>query len=180
MSAVAGSFQLPGGLGLRFAAPTDQDFLLDLFIEARPWLGWAEGNKDFIRNLYENQYNVMRTGQENLYPEHLDMIIQRTGQDVGRLVIDLGYGDWRVSEIQIKAAARGKGVASDLLRGLQIAASKSMLPITLSTPMFWIGARSLYERLGFQVMAAEPPYLHLAWFPAGHPMARGTASPPGV
>jgi len=177
MSAVNGSFALPGGLGLRFAAPTDEDFLLDLFIEARPWLGWAEGNKDFIRDLYESQYKIMRAGQENRYPEHLDMIIQRTGQDVGRLVIDLGHADWRVSEIQILTAARGKGIASDLLRGLQMAAGKSMLPITLSTPMFWFGARSLYERLDFKVVSIDPPHLHLAWFPPGHPMAQGAGHP---
>ncbi len=170
MAGFAGAFTFPGNLGVRFTAPSDEPFLLELFIEVRPWLSWAEGNTDFIRNLYEQQYKTMRAGQEALYPEHVDLVVEKTGDRVGRLVVDLGYSDWRVSELQVLTRARSKGIGSDLLRGLQMAAGKLLLPITLSTPMVGSHGRQVYERLGFQVTAVDPPHYHMAWFPQGHPL----------
>ncbi len=155
---------------MRFTAPADQDFLLTLFIESRPWLGWAEGQPDFIRNLYEMQYTAMRKGQEAVYPEHLDFIIEKTGQKLGRLIVDLGHSHWRVSELQILTEARGKGIGSDVLRSLQAAANGMLMPITLCTPMMGSYGRQVYERLGFRVMAVEPPHYHMAWLPQGHPL----------
>lgn len=177
MAGLAGSFVFPGNLTARFTAPSDETFLLELFIEARPWLSWAEGSKDFIRNLYEQQYKTMRAGQEAIYPEHVDLVIEKAGDRVGRLVVDLGYADWRVSELQVLTKARGKGIGSDALRGLQMAASSMLLPITLSTPMVGSHGRQVYERLGFRVTAVDPPHYHMAWFPKGHPMAAPVAVP---
>lgn len=175
MAGLAGAFVFPGNLGVRFTAPSDENFLLELFIEARPWLAWAEGETDFIRALYEQQYKTMRAGQETIYPEHIDLVVEQAGARVGRLVIDLGYSDWRVSELQILTKARGKGVGSNVLRGLQMAAGKMLLPITLSTPMIGSHGRQVYERLGFRVTAVDPPHYHMAWFPQGHPMAAPAA-----
>ncbi|WP_298370826.1 hypothetical protein [Azospirillum sp.] len=148
MAGLAGSFAFPGNLTARFTTPSDETFLLDLFIEARPWLSWAEGSKDFIRNLYEQQYKTMRAGQEAIYPEHVDLVIEKAGDRVGRLVVDLGYADWRVSEPQILTEARGKGIGSDVLRGLQMAAGKMLLPISLSTPMVRIARAAGLRTVG--------------------------------
>lgn len=180
MSGFAGSFALPGGLGMRFATPSDEDFLLQLFIEARPWLSWADGNRDFLRTLHEQQYEALRAGLGQMYPEHLDFVIEKTGERVGRLAVDLGYGDWRVSELQILTRARGKGIGSDVLRGLQMAAGGQLLPITLSTPMIGSHGRAVYERLGFRVTAVDPPHYHMAWFPQGHPMAASAGAAAGA
>jgi ribosomal protein S18 acetylase RimI-like enzyme len=177
MAGFAGSFTFPGNLTVRFAVPGDSAFLFDLFIEARPWLSWAEGKPDFIRALYEQQYRTMRTGQENVYPEHVDLVIETLGDRVGRLIVDLGYSDWRISELQVRAAARGKGIGSDVLRGLQMAAERLLLPITLSTPMIGSNGRRVYEKAGFRVVGIEPPVFHMAWFPANHPMASQPAVP---
>lgn len=171
MAGFAGAFAFPGNLGVRFTTPSDENFLLELFIEARPWLAWAEGEKDFIRSLYEQQYRAMRAGQEAIYPEHVDLMVERAGDRVGRLVVDLGYSDWRVSELQVLTRAQGKGIGSDVLRGLQMAAAPMLLPITLSTPMVGSHGRQVYERLGFRVTAVDPPHFHMAWFPPGHHMA---------
>jgi ribosomal protein S18 acetylase RimI-like enzyme len=167
MVAYAGSIPLLGGLGLRAPRPADQDFLLQLFVESRPWLSWAADDRDVLHALYEQQFKALRAGLETAYPEHLDFIVERTGQAVGRLAIDLGVRDWRISELAIVAAARGKGIGTGLVRSLQMAAEQQRLPITLSTPMAGaIDGRSLYERLGFQVTAVRPPLYEMAWLPA--------------
>lgn len=160
-----GTFAFPGGVGIRFTRPEDEPFLLQLFIEARPWLSWAEGERDFIHGLYEQQYKVMRAGQEARYPEHLDFVIDRLGTAVGRVVVDLGYVDWRISEIQISQKARWVGIGTHVIRGLQTAAQKACVPITLSTMMFGSQSRTLYQRMGFQLSSTEPPFHHMIWYP---------------
>lgn len=180
MGRLNGSLRFPGGIELRFATSADETFLIDLFISSRPWLSWVEGEKDFVRCLYEQQYAVTRTGQEAVYPEHLDFIIETTGTAVGRLIVDLGYGDWRVAELQIAAPARGRGIGSNVMRGLQAAAGASGLPLTLSTPMMGSNAHGIYTRLGFRVTAVTPPSLQMAWFPPGHPGAVPAGAAAGV
>jgi ribosomal protein S18 acetylase RimI-like enzyme len=139
--------------------------LLELFIDARPWLSWAQGDRDFLHTLYEQQYRVMCAGKEAQYPEHLDFIVERLGQAVGRVVIDLGYADWRIAELQLHPKARKKNIGSDLLRSLQQAAANMSMPITLSTPMFGSSAAAFFQRLGFQVTQTRPPVLDMAWYP---------------
>lgn len=180
MDSLTGSIALRGGLSLRAAVAGDRSFLLDLFREARPWLAWTDGDRDFVENLYEQQYQAMRAGQEALYPEHLDFVIERTGQRVGRLVVDLGHAAWRISELHVLAAARGRGIGSDVVRSLQSAAGSMHLPITLSTPMLGSNGRAVYERLDFRVTAVRPPHYDMAWSPAGlggrHAMAASHGS----
>ncbi|KXG86323.1 GNAT family N-acetyltransferase [Agrobacterium bohemicum] len=166
MNGFNGSFDISGGLTLRFCRPTDQDFLLELFMQARPWLAWAEGKKDFIRDLFEQQYSIMRNGQEAVYPEHLDLLIEKLGEKVGRVVLDLGYADWRISEIEVVSAARTTGIGSNVIRGLQAAARRGRRSLTLSTPIFGpSNNQPLYEKLGFRVASLAPPLIHMVWQP---------------
>ncbi|MET7245878.1 GNAT family N-acetyltransferase [Methylobacterium sp. EM32] len=176
MVAYAGSIPVLGGLGLRPIRPTDQTFLLQLFIESRPWLSWAADDRDVLHALYEQQFKALRAGLETMYPEHLDFVVERTGQAVGRLAVALSPTDWHISELAIVAAARGKGIGSDLVRSLQAAAGQQRLPLTLSTPMSGTNARPLYERLGFRVMAIQPPLYRMAWFPPGVPMPQAAGT----
>lgn len=171
MGRLNGSLHFPGGVDVRFATPADETFLIDLFISSRPWLSWVVGEKDFIRSLYEQQYAFNRIGQEAVYPEHLDFVIETTGVAVGRLIVDLGYGDWRIAELQVAVPARGRGIGSSVIRGLQAAAAKCRLPLTLSTPIMGSNGYGIYSRLGFQVTAVTPPSVQMAWFPPGHPQA---------
>ncbi|MCM0021085.1 MAG: GNAT family N-acetyltransferase [Tagaea sp.] len=166
-----GSFQLPGNLGLRLARPDDRDFLLDLFIEARPWLGWVDRDAEFIRFLYEDQNRINNLGAGSVYPEHLDFVIESAGAPCGRMRIDLGYGDWRVTDLQIRLAARGKGVGEGVLRAVQEVAKSRTMPVTLATPSTVGSARGFYERLGFVVREIRHPMIEMIWYPPGHPDA---------
>lgn len=165
MSGFSGSFQLSGGVALRLAGPSDRDFLFRLFIEARPWLSWAEGDRDFVYALYEQQYEAMQTGQESAYPEHLDLLIERTGDCVGRVVVDLGYVDWRITEFQIMTAARGQGIGSNVVRGLQAAAARGGVSLSLSTPIFGSQTHRLYEQLGFRISSSDGVLYQMIWLP---------------
>ena len=180
MASFTGSLPVRGGLALRPPTARDEPLLLRLFMESRPWLSWADADRDVVRALYEQQYRAMRAGHAALYPEHLDFVIERTGQAVGRLVVDLGHADWRISELQVLAAARGKGIGSDVVRSLQAAAGSLRLPITLSTPMVGSNGRAIYERLDFRVTAIRPPHYDMAWSPAGLPAQPVAVDAPGL
>ncbi|MFV3078026.1 GNAT family N-acetyltransferase [Niveispirillum fermenti] len=172
MGGFQGTLPLLGGLSLRHPRPADDDFLLELFMDARPWLGQAHHDRDFIRMLYEQQYSAMRTGQETRYPQHLDFVVEKLGQPVGRIVMDLGRYDWRVAEVEIHRLARGKGVGTNLLRSLQGTAMQLRLPMTLSVNQAETRVHWFYYRLGFELLSQAPPMLELVWLPPGHPGIR--------
>ncbi|MGE5503333.1 MAG: GNAT family N-acetyltransferase [Actinomycetota bacterium] len=169
MTSFSGSLKLPGGAALRFSRPSDQDFLLKLFMAARPWFDWTTLPADGIRALYEDQMRLTRMGAGAAYPEHLDFIVERTGQDIGHLVIDLGYSDWHINFLELHPEARGKGIGRDIVQGLQAAAAGVKLPLTVSTPDFLAGAVQFYARLGFGLIFYQQPMVHLGWCPPGMP-----------
>jgi ribosomal protein S18 acetylase RimI-like enzyme len=156
---------------LRLARPEDRAFLLDLFIEARPWLGLVDRESDFIRFLYEDQQRICDLGARAMYPEHLDFVVESAGTPCGRMRIDLGYTNWRLTDLQVRSAARGRGVGEGVLRAVQEIAKKPIMPVTLSTPSTIGSARGFYEKLGFVVREIRHPMLEMIWYPPGHPMA---------
>lgn len=165
MAGMADGLKLPGGLALRLVRPGDDLFILEMFMAARPWLAWTSKDRDFIRFLYEEQLRITRLGCGEVYPEHLDFIIVRSGQDLGHLVVDLGYGDWRLALLEIHPLARGRGEGSLVVRGLQMAATKARKPLTLATPMMLPRVISFYTRLGFAMVAQQPPMCEMGWWP---------------
>lgn len=167
MTAFAGSIAMLGGLSLRFATPKDEAFLLDMFMAARPWFRWADLERDAVRALYEQQWWITREGAGAVYPEHLDFVVEKTGQAVAHLVVDLGHHDWHISQLEVHPLARGKGIGSDVVRSLQAAAGGSGLPLGVSTPMTVPHAIRFWAGRGFRLAAEVPPMLRLVWLPPG-------------
>jgi ribosomal protein S18 acetylase RimI-like enzyme len=80
----------------------------------------------------------------------------------------------------VLAAARGRGIGSDVVRSLQAAAGSRRLPITLATPMLGATGKGVYERLGFRVTAVRPPHYEMAWHPPGLPGLGAAAASGGA
>jgi GNAT superfamily N-acetyltransferase len=171
---------MPGGIALRFARPSDQDFLLKMFMAARPWFDWTTLPPDGIRHLYEDQMRITQAGAGAHYPEHLDFIIERTGQDIGHLMIDLGYGDWHISSFELHPETRGKGLGSEVIRGLQAGCTAQKLPLTVSTLESLNGALRFYGRAGFAMIVHRSPMVHLGWCPPGVPWPWPVPAPQAV
>lgn len=170
MAAPNGFIQMYGGLSMRFVRPNDEAFLLDMFMAARPWFNWTDLGRDQIRALYEDQLRLTRIGTGAMYPDHLDFVVEKTDQAVAHVVVDLGYHDWRVTQLEVHPLARGKGIGSDIIRSLQAAAQNGSMPLTVSTPMAQTNALAFYGRLGFGVVGEQAPMVHLAWLPPGRPL----------
>lgn len=163
MTAFAGSIAMLGGLSLRFVTPRDEGLLLELFMAARPWFQWADMERDAVRALYEQQRQITLAGTGAVYPEHLDFMVEKTGQAVAHLVIDLGYHDWRISQLEVHPLARSKGIGSDVVRSLQAAAARSGVALSAATPMAEPRAIKFWAGLGFLLAAETPPVLQLLW-----------------
>jgi GNAT superfamily N-acetyltransferase len=165
-----GKLAFAGGTSLRLVRPSDDNFLLDMFMFARPHLTYAHHDREFVRFLYEDQRRIDRLGAEARYPEHLEFVIERTGQDVGYLRLNFGYADWRIAEIAVHPLARGKGIGGVVLKGLQEVAGQAGMTLSLSTPATYGSAMGYYARHGFVVLpdpAPMPAMLHMAWYPPG-------------
>lgn len=165
----AGKLQLIGGLSLRQTRPEDGQFLLAMFMAARPWLAETSNDPEFVRFLFEDQYRIARHGVGQVYPEHLDFVIERTGQAIGRLTLDFGYSDWRISIMEIHPEARRKGNGSDVVRSLQRGAAGPKMALTGSALAFPPGALEFWMRQGFRVLASRPPHVEIIWCPPGRP-----------
>lgn len=163
MAAFAGSIAMLGGLSLRFVTPRDEGLLLDLFMAARPWFQQTGLERDAVRALYEQQRQLTLAGTGAVYPEHLDFVVEKTGQAVAHLVVDLGHRDWRISQLEVHPLARSKGIGSDVVRSLQEAAGSSGVPLSVSTPMAEPRAIRFWAGLGFLLAAETPPVLQLLW-----------------
>lgn len=178
---LVGAIPMLGGLSLRFATSSDENFLLDMFLAARPWLAETSPDRDFVRFLLEDQKRIARLGAETVYPAHLEFIVEKTGQAVGHLLVDLGYADWRISQLEIHPQARGKSIGGDIMRSLQKAADGKNIALTVSTVMTLPRALGFYLRLGFVVTRQQAPVVDLIWLPMALRAKPGEqASPPGL
>jgi len=165
-----GKLAFAGGTSLRLVQPSDDNFLLGMFMAARPHLAVSHPDRDFVRFLYEDQRRINRIGAEGRYPEHLEFVIERTGQDVGYLRLDFGYSDWRIAEFALHPLARGKGIGGVILKGLQTVAGQARMTLSLSTPATIGSAAAFYARYGFVALPSSEPMptmLHMAWYPPG-------------
>lgn len=159
-----------GGTTLRAVRPSDDDFVLEVFIAARPHLAHAHPDPNVVRLLSKDQFRINRLGARARFPNHREYVIQRMGQDVGSLLLDFGDREWRIVEIAVHPAARGTGIGGDILKGLQAGAARAGTTLSLSTAAGFGSAAAFYARHGFVTLPDADPMpatLHMAWYPPG-------------
>jgi ribosomal protein S18 acetylase RimI-like enzyme len=170
MTGFLGKLSISGGLNLRLAATRDRDFLFALLQSARPFLALGTDDKDYLQLIYENQFHVMTQGQGHVYPKHLDFVIEKWGESVGRVVLNFGYVDWRISEIAVIPALRRSGIGRHVIGSIQNAAMVQHKPITLAVNKTDERAKAFYARMGFGIIDETPLQYQLIWLPPGHPI----------
>jgi ribosomal protein S18 acetylase RimI-like enzyme len=117
--------------------------------------------------LVELQYRARQEGILSNYPEAVQEILTADGVTVGWLAVAKCDAEFRLIDIAVSAAFRGKGIGSARLRELTEEAEAAGTPLRLNV---FAGnpAIRLYQRLGFQrirddgfgVLMERPALMH--------------------
>jgi ribosomal protein S18 acetylase RimI-like enzyme len=146
----------PARCFLRSAQPEDASFLFRLFVESQEHLAPFRSNAELYKSLIEMQYRGRKQSYADRFPGASDALlcIGTEGKDelpVGRLLADCRPDCWRIVDIAVLIAHRGRELGTwalrQFLRQAEAAGAGLALEVRPENP-----ARRLYERLGFRVM----------------------------
>lgn len=148
---------------LRPVTEADRAFLKAVYASTREeelaQVGWDDEAK---RAFVEHQFSAQDTHYRANYPGATFDVIEVDGEPAGRLYVHRGEHEIRIMDIALAPPFRGRGVGTDLLRGLmdEAAASGRSLSIHVETTN---PARRLYARLGFVSEGEHGIYVLMRW-----------------
>jgi ribosomal protein S18 acetylase RimI-like enzyme len=159
------------GVGLRFARPEDESFLLDVFASTRTeelaLTSWTPQQKDAFLRM---QFDAQRRSYANDHPHAEYWVIQHDYVDVGRMITDRNDSEIALMDIALLPQHRQQGIGSVLLRRLTEEATRGGKSIRLHVERF-NPALLWYERLGFKVTGEGQIHLEMIWRPrSGEPL----------
>lgn len=144
---------------LRPAAESDRDFLYSVYCQTmrevveHTW-GWDES---WQRRDFDRRFRVCQT-----------FVIEADARIVGGLLLDSQLDSVNIVELQILPGYQGRGMGAAILESVINQAARDGLDVTLSIVDANTRARSLYERLGFEVTVVEGPFLRMRCRHRGH------------
>lgn len=152
--------------------PAEMAFLLDLYASSREeelaLVSWGEGEQEaFLQMQFWAQH---RSYKEN-YPGAEFLIIEMSGETIGRLYLHRRSDEIRIMDISLMPAWRNLGIGSQLLGDVLDEGRRSSRRVSIHVEIF-NPARRLYERLGMRPVADRGVYLLMEWQPPQSPVDR--------
>lgn len=161
------SSDLALGISLRMANDGDRLFLEQTYREARPELDLIDCERDYVELVKEQQMTALQEGIGDKYPNSVKFIIEKARHAIGAVVVNFGHNDLRVVFLACVPSARGFGYGRAALHGIQLAAEKTNLPVTLVALHSNPGSKRIYLEAGFRVAETSPIADLLVWYPGG-------------
>jgi GNAT superfamily N-acetyltransferase len=128
------------------------------------WLLWLHHTT--MREPVEEMWGWDEARQDAYFHAHFDptrcQIAQVGGCDVGLIEVDWEQPDVFLSEIQVALDRQGSGLGTQLIRNLQVQAHTVGRAVALQVIRV-NRARSLYARLGFEVIGETDTHLRMRW-----------------
>jgi ribosomal protein S18 acetylase RimI-like enzyme len=151
-------------LNLRPAGPEDEPLLHALFAEDKQAeLAGAGMPAALVQTLVEMQYRGRQTTYTARYPESEDSILLGDfDEPVGRLLLHRKPGCWRIVDIAVLAAHRGRGLGTRALEDCQRRAAAVGASLELHVER-QNPAQRLYRRQGFQIASEDAIGLEMVW-----------------
>ncbi len=125
-----------------------------------PWT--AEQKAAFI----DMQFRAQRLSYMNVYPNAEYYVIERSGQPVGRMIVDRSQHTILLMDIAILPQFRNAGLGTALLQELLREADQAGRPVRLHVEGFNPAFR-LYQRLGFVESGQVGMYCEMVRPPRG-------------
>lgn len=118
-------------------------------------VGWpAELRQAFLAQQHDAQHRHYRAA----YPNAEWLIVERSGEPIGRLYLAEWESELRVIDISLVPGARGGGIGGALLADVIAAAERGNRKVSIHVELH-NPARRLYERLGFAPVEDKGAYL---------------------
>jgi ribosomal protein S18 acetylase RimI-like enzyme len=151
------------GLEFRRIAEHDLPFLVQVYASTRAeelsLTGWSEQQKAAF---LAQQFQAQHAHYQRYYPQAAWLVMVREGLDIGRLYVERWPSQYRIIDIALLPAHRGKGFGEALLRDLMdqaAAAAKAVsIHVEKNNP-----AMRLYRRLGFVTEEDKGVYDLMRW-----------------
>jgi GNAT superfamily N-acetyltransferase len=144
-----------------------------LYVTSREDLYGISSDPAVVMQVIQMQQQVQTAGIREVYPRAQLLLLEREGEPIGRVVVDVGRNDIRLVDIAIVPRHRRHGAARAVLHTLQAAAQAQGLAMTVAAAKFNEAARQLYGRMGFVVRSDDGVIEQLVW-----PASRLTVPPP--
>jgi ribosomal protein S18 acetylase RimI-like enzyme len=154
---------LPPSLLLRPAADTDAGFAQALYASTREDLCQLPLPPAQLAQLVAMQQRMHEAGQRSAYPNAELMILEHAGSAAGRVVLDTTGSDWRLVELALLPAMRGRGLGAALLAALQERARAHGASIGLAVLRSNAAALRLYRRAGFVIEGGNDMQHQMVW-----------------
>jgi ribosomal protein S18 acetylase RimI-like enzyme len=152
----------PEALSLRPITPDDEAFLMELYASARTDVqAWISGDKEKAVFL-EMQYRVQDQYFRSQHPGADYSLIQSGKRNIGRLYTAKTDREIRVLDITLLPEYRNRGIGGSVISGTLEEAKNAHLPVRLMVERF-NQARTLYERMGFQIIEDAGTHYHMEW-----------------
>jgi len=116
-----------------------------------------------VEQLIAMQQRVHEAGQRAVYPHAEVMILEHAGAPAGRVVLDTTGSDWRLVELAVLPALRGRGLGAALLAALQARARAHGASIGLAVLRTNLPALRLYQRAGFRIAGGNALQHQMTW-----------------
>jgi ribosomal protein S18 acetylase RimI-like enzyme len=152
-------------LTMRLADAEDQIFLDVLFRESRPDLLALPLQPSALLQMIAMQQMSQSAGVKGTYPSAQDWLLCWHQNAIGRLIVDVGE-DVRLIDIAVRSSWRKQGVASQVLRALQVHAADIGKSISLAVQCDNKIARHVYQNAGFMLRCSDGLFDQMLWQPA--------------
>jgi GNAT superfamily N-acetyltransferase len=145
----------PGpSLTLRPTTPDDEGFLRSLYFEARAEELAETAGDEALEILLDLQYDARARHYAAAYPGAVDQVVELDGQPAGRILVLERTRDLLVVDLGVRAAARGRGVASHAVTHWATLADQRGVPMLLHVA-FGNPAAEAYRHLGFTEVGVD-------------------------
>ena len=151
-------------ISLRAYSPEDEGFLYKVYASLRAeemaFLGWNEAQLEAFLKM---QFNAQQRAYEWQFRGAENFIILFDEEKVGRMITLNTEREIRPVDITLLPEYRNRGAGTFLLKELQTQARESGLPLRLRVMKTNVGARRLYERLGFAQTGEIDTHFEMEW-----------------
>jgi ribosomal protein S18 acetylase RimI-like enzyme len=139
------------GVLLRPAEAVDEAFIRHLFRTTKAdSFAAAQLPPAVLDTVLEQQLRAQSIGYASRFPNAASLVILLRNVPVGRLMLATSGHSWHIIDIVLLPGSRGQGIGARVIAAVERTAREQCAQeLTLSVLSSNVGARRLYERLGF-------------------------------